>query len=101
MFAKLYRFCNGNSGIQEGHLTPENYRDINLSNKTKEELLTLKEKYEKDIMLLVSDFHPDECDCGITRGPDTKYWFIDEDSKLGFVTLYYNYIKVINEVLNG
>ena len=34
------------------------------------------------------------------RGPDTEYWFVDEDSRLGFITLYSNYIKMIDEVLN-
>lgn len=97
---ELYRFCNSDGGVQEGHLTPENYRDRVLSGKTKEQLLELKSKYEKEILLYASDFHPDECDCGIMRGPDTEYWFIDEDSRLGFITLYSNYIKMINEVLD-
>lgn len=97
---ELYRFCNSDSGIQEGHLTPENYRDRVLINKNKEELHTLKRAYEKQILLYASDYHPDECDCGVMRGPDTEYWFIDEDSRLGFITLYSNYIKMINEVLN-
>ena len=98
--AELYRFCNSDGGIQEGHLTPENYRDRVLSNKTKEELLELKSKYEKEVLLYASDFHPDECDCGIMRGSDTEYWFVDEDSRLGFIALYSNYIKMINEVLD-
>lgn len=97
--AELYRFCNSDSGIQEGHLTPENYRDRVLAGKTKRELIELKNKYEKEILLYSSDFHPDECDCGIMRGPDTEYWFIDEDSRLGFITLYSNYIKMIDEIL--
>lgn len=95
----LYKFCNGWSGIQEGHLTPENYRDRVLKNKAKEELSQIKTNLEKDILVLVSSFHPDECDCGIMRGPDTMYWFIDEDSILGFVTLYTNYIKMVDEIL--
>lgn len=98
--AELYDFCNADGGVQEGHLTPENYRDKVLANKNKEELLQLKDGFEKEILLLVSDFHPDECDCGVMRGPDDVYWFIDEDSRLGFVTLYVNYIKMIDEVLN-
>ena len=96
----LYRFCNSDSGIQEGHLTPENYKSRVLVNKNKDELLKLKSEYERQVLLFASDFHPDECDCGIFRGPDTEYWFIDEDSRLGFITLYSNYIKMINEVLN-
>lgn len=32
-------------------------------------------------------------------GPDTEYLFIDEDSRLGCVTLYSNYIKMIDEIL--
>ena len=98
--AELYRFCNSDSGIQEGHLTPENYRDRVLVNKTTEELNALKSEYEKLILLYASDYHPDECDCGVMRGPDTEYWFIDEDSRLGFITLYSNYIKMIKEVLD-
>lgn len=98
--AELYTFCNSDSGIQEGHLTPENFRDRVLINKTEEELLNLKKEYEKEVLLFTSDFHPDECDCGIMRGPDTEYWFVDEDSRLGFITLYSNYIKMIDEILN-
>ena len=97
--AELYRFCNSDGGIQEGHLTPENYRDRVLKNKTKDELIKIKNKLEKGILLYASDFHPDECDCGIMRGPDAEYWFIDEDSRLGFITLYSNYIKMIDEIL--
>lgn len=97
---ELYQFSNSDSGIQEGHLTPENYKDRVLVNKSEEELLKLKSEYEKEILLFASEYHPDECDCGIFRGPDTEYWFIDEDSRLGFITLYSNYIKMINEVLN-
>lgn len=95
----LYLFSNGNGGVLEGHLTPENYRDRVLKNKTKEELTQMKGDLEKNILLYVSDYHPDECDCGIMRGSDTEYWFIDEDSRLGFMTLYTNYIKMIDEIL--
>lgn len=97
--AELYRFCNGDGGIQEGHLTPEHYRDRVLKNKTKDELIKIKNELEKDILLYASDFHPDECDCGIMRGPEPEYWFIDEYSSLGFIALYSNYIKMIDEIL--
>ena len=97
--AELYDFCNADGGIQEGHLVPEIYRDRVLARKNKEELLQLKDDLEKKILLIVSDFHPDECDCGVMRVPDDIYWFIDEDSRLGFVTLYTNYINMIDEML--
>ena len=32
-------------------------------------------------------------------GPDTEYWFIDEDSRLRCITLYSNYIKMIDEII--
>lgn len=99
---ELYEFCNcynTGGGPQEGYLTPELYRDIVLKGKTNEELIKIKNEFEKEILLYASNFHPDECDCGIIRGPDTVYWFIDESSTLGFITLYSNYIKMIDELL--
>ena len=96
---ELYLYCNGDGGIQEGHPTPENYRNRILKGKTKDELNQIKNDLVNKILLISSDFHPDECDCGIMRGPDTEYWFIDEDSRLGFITLYANYIKMIDEIL--
>ena len=97
--ADLYRFCNNDGSIQEGHLAPEVFRDRVLATLSKEGLLELKGKFEKEVLLNASDFHPDECDCGIMRGPDEEYWFIDEYSRLGFITLYSNYIKMIDGLL--
>ena len=96
---ELYLYCNGDGGIQEGHPTPANYRNRILKGKSKDELNQLRNDLVNKIILISSDFHPDECDCGIMRGPDREYWFIDEDSRLGFITLYSNYIKMIDEIL--
>lgn len=97
--AELYRFCNSDCDIQKEHLNPENYRVRILKSKTKAELIKIKNELEKDILLYVSDFHPDECDYGIMRGLDTEYRFINENSRLGFIILYSNYIKMINDIL--
>lgn len=96
---ELYQFCSGDFGISSGYLTPENYRDRKLINYKEEQLLKLKKEYEQKILLIASDFHPDTCECGVMRGPDTEWWFIDEESTLGFIALYANYIKMIDEVL--
>lgn len=92
--------CGDQEGIHEGFLTPENMKERKFKKFSDERLLQLKKEYEKDILLEVSDFHPDEFDCGIFRGPDTEWWFIDEYCNLGHITLYANYIKMINAVLD-
>ena len=98
--ADLYTFCNGSFDELPGYLTPENYKAKTLSKLDKAKLLKLKKEYEKNVLLLAQEFHPDEVDCGIMRGSDTEYWFIGDDSKLGLITLYSNYIKMIKEVLD-
>ena len=98
---ELYEFCSGNTGELPGYLTPENFKERKLSKMSKDELLALRENYQKDILLFAQDFHPDEIDCGIMRGPDTEWWFIDDGSRLGYIALYAQYIKMIDEVLKG
>ena len=98
---ELYEFCSGNTGELPGYLTPENFKERKLSKMSKDELLSLRENYQKDILLFAQDFHPDEIDCGIMRGPDTEWWFIDDGSRLGYIALYAQYIKMIDEVLKG
>ena len=83
--AELYRFCNSNSGVLEGNPSPEVYRDSVLVNKSKEELLELKQQFQSDILLMASDFNPDECECEVSREPGQ--WFIDEDNIIGYMAL--------------
>lgn len=97
---ELYQFCNGTSGEMPGYLTPENLKERKLKGMKKEELLKLREEYLKDLLLFAQDFHPDEVDCGIMRGPDTEWWFVDDGGRLGYITVYANYIKMIDEVLD-
>ena len=96
----LYKFCVGDSGELPGYLTPELYKERKLKGMNKEELLKLKEQHINSLLLFAQDFHPDEVDCGVMRGPDTEWWFIDDSGKLGYITLFAHYIKKIDEVLH-
>ncbi len=94
-----YGFCCGNDGEQFGYTTPENLKERVWKSMKKEDLLDLRKKYLEEVLLYTQDFHPDEIECGIMRGPDTEYWFINDGSRLGYISLYSNYIKMIDEVL--
>ncbi len=97
---ETYGFCCGDDSEELGYTAPENLKERLWESMKKEDLLDLRNKYLEEVLVYAQDFHPDEIDCGIMRGPDTEYWFVDEDSRLGFITLYSNYIKMIDEVLN-
>ena len=95
----LYKFSNGNDGESYGYTTPENLKERNWKKMNKEDLLKLREQYLKEVLLYAQDYHPDEVDCGIMRGPDAEWWFVNDGSRLGYISLYANYIKLIDEVL--
>ena len=95
----LYEFSNYETGELPGYLTPERLKEKKLKEMNEEQLLKLRKLYEDDLILFAQEYHPDEVDCGIMRGPDNEYWFIDEGSRLGYITLYGQYIKVVDEVL--
>lgn len=96
---ELYNYAVGDTGELPGFLTPEKYRVNKLVNLNKNELIKLREQFLNNLLLFAQDFHPDEVDCGILRGPDDDYWFIDDGAKLGYIALYSHYIKEIDDVL--
>ena len=86
---------------EEGFFEPEIYRDNKLVKMDKETLLKMREEYLNNILLYAQDFHPDQFECGIVREPKDIYWFVDEGANLGYITIYANYIKMIDEVLKN
>lgn len=97
---ELYNYCVGDTGELPGFDTPERLKEKKLINLSKEQLLKLREEYMYNLLCFSQDFHPDEIDCGILRGPDDDYWFIDDGGKLGYIALYAHYIKQIDSLLN-
>lgn len=97
----LYQYSNGDSGELPGYPTPEKLKENKLSKMSKEDLLKLREEYLNALLLNAQDYHPDEVDCGVMRGPDDEYWFIDDGGRLGYISLYANYIKMIDEIIGG
>lgn len=97
----LYKFSNGDSGELPGYPTPEKLKENKLKAMDKEALMKLREEYLNLLLLNAQDYHPDEIDCGIMRGPDDDYWFIDDGGRLGYISLYANYIKMIDEIIGG
>ena len=96
---ETYRFCTGSDSEMVGYTTPENLKDRIWKSMKKEDLLDLRDKYLEELLIYAQDFHPNEIECGIMRGPDTEYWFINDGSRIGYISLYANYIKLIDEVL--
>lgn len=84
---------------EEGFFEPEVYRDNKLVKMDKEKLLKLREEYLNNLLVYAQDFHPDETECGVVRSSKDIYWFVDEGANLGYITIYANYIKMIDEVL--
>lgn len=96
---ETYGFCCGDDSEQLGYTAPENLKERLWKSMKKEDLLDLRNKYLEEVLVYAQDFHPDEIDCGIMRGPDTEYWFINDGARIGYISLYANYIKLIDEVL--
>ena len=96
---ETYRFCIGGDSEMVGYTTPENLKDRIWKSMKKEDLLDLRNKYLEELFIYAQDFHPNEIECGIMIGPDTEYWFINDGSRIGYISLYANYIKLIDEVL--
>ena len=95
----IYNYCCGDCGELPGFPTPEKLKETKLNKMSKENLIKLRNEYLANLLLYAQDFHPDEIDCGILRGPDDEYWFVDDCGKLGFIALYASYIKEIDSLL--
>ena len=96
---ETYRFCIGGDSEMVGYTAPENLKERIWKSMKKKDLVELRNKYLEEILIYAQDFHPNEIECGIMRGPDTEYWFINDASRIGYISLYANYIKLIDEVL--
>ena len=84
---------------EEGYFEPEALKENKLKTMSKENLLNLREEYLNKLLMYAQDFHPDQNECGVV--PSDIYWFVDEGANLGYITIYANYIKAIDEVLNN
>ena len=85
-------------GGEEGFFEPEVLKENKLKTMSKDKLLKLREEYLNSLLLCAQDFHPNQNECGVV--PSNIYWFVDEGANLGYITIYANYIKAIDEVLN-
>ena len=86
---------------EEGYFEPEVLKENKLKTMSKDELLKLREGYLNNLLMYAQDFHPDQNECGVVHSPTDIYWFVDEGANLGYITIYANYIKAIDEVLNN
>lgn len=86
---------------EEGYFEPETLKENKLKSMSKENLLKLREEYLNNLLLYAQDFHPDQNECGVVHSSKDIFWFVDEGASLGYVTIYANYIKAIDEVLKG
>ena len=84
---------------EEGYFEPEILKENKLKAMSKEQLLKAREEYLNNLLLLAQDFHPDQTECGVVHSPNDIFWFADEGANLGYITIYANYIKVIDDVL--
>ena len=84
---------------EEGYFKPEILKENKLKTMSKENLLRLREEYLNKLLVYAQDFHPDQNECGVV--PSNIYWFVDEGANLGYITIYANYIKAIDEVFNN
>ena len=85
---------------EQGFFSPEVLKERKLKNLSKQELLKLREQYLADMLDYAQDYHPDQNECGVIKGSDNVFWFVDEGANLGYITIYANYIKAIDEMLN-
>ena len=65
------------------------------------ELFRLKDKYLNYMMKYLLDFNSDEVQTGIIKGIDEKHWYVENGSRLAFISLYANYINIIDELLSA
>ncbi len=98
---ETYRFCTGSDSEMAGYTAPENLKERIWKSMKKKDLVELRNKYLEEMLIYAQDFHPNEIECGIMREPDTEYWFINDGSRIGYISLYANYIKLIDEVLKN
>lgn len=97
--ASLYYFSVGDLGCQEGHLSPK-YMKEEIKSYSVKELKELRNSYLNELMEDCRNCHPDNFDCGIQGyNPDSKYWFIGDNSIIGSIALLINYIDVIDDLL--
>ena len=86
---------------EEGYFIPEVLKERKLKKMSKEDLLKAREVYLNNLLIYAQDFHPNETECGIVYSPKDIFWFVDEGANLGYITIYANYIKAIDEVLKA
>ena len=96
--AELFNFSCTVEG-EEGYFTPEVLKERKLKNMSKEGLLKLREEYLINLLMYAQDYHPNETECGVVSSPKDIFWFVDEGANLGYITIYANYIKAIDEML--
>ena len=95
---ELYQFCNYDSGASLGYLNPTLQGEA-WKEETTEKLKMIRQELVDGILLYLSDFDPDECDCGFMDEKEAPRWFIDECGRLGFIVVYRKYIDEIDKLL--
>ena len=90
-------FCSVDG--EKGSLEPETLKERKLKTMSKEKLLEAREECLKALLECAQDFHPDKNECGVVHSPNDIYWFVDDGAILGYITVYANYIKAIDEIL--
>ena len=86
---------------EEGFFEPEVLKENKLKSMSKEQLLKAREEYLNNVLIYAQDFHPDKNECGVVHSPNDIFWFVDDGAVLGYITIYANYIKAIDEILQS
>ena len=94
---ELYNFCNGSNALPIFQLSPSYYKK-KLENESADELLKLKKNNEDFIIEQTKWFDLNQIKTGINK-TDINYWFVPQYSPLGWISLYTEYNKVIDSIL--
>lgn len=85
--------------VNYSHISPKALKEV-VENKSREELLGIKQLFIDELVRLTKIFNDN---AGVEPDyyePD-KFWNVKTESAIGHITLYSNYISVIDELLHG
>lgn len=98
---ELSEFCIPRSaGPNLKFETPEGFKKRIVKSCDEQDLYELKDKYLHYLLKYLMDFNSDEVQEGIIKGIDDQYWYIQKGSRLPFISLYANYLNVIDELIS-
>ena len=99
-FYQTYVSCQ--DGGTHSSIAPNALQEV-IKNKSKEELLNIREMFANELVRLAKLFDKNAAFCGAV--PDyekpEKYWDVNIDSVVGHIVMYANYLSMIDELITG